>query len=850
MIRAEWKYLAKHKFMMIVMIAIIFIPSIYSVTFLQSMWDPYGMLNKIPVAVVNHDESTNYQGTNLAVGKDLSKTLKKSSAMDFEVVKSGSEASKGLANGKYYMAITIPKNFSKNATTLMKKNPKKMVLHYETSAGHNYIASKMTASAAKQVAQSVSEEVTKTYSKTMFASIKKLSNGMDTAAKGSNKLATGSEKLVSANNTMTSGLDTLSSSSLTFANGANTLNNGLNTYVQGVSSAANGSSTLATGLNQLNSSTSSLSSGVGQLSTGGKKLASGVQNYTSGVSQLNTAADSLNNGTSSLVSGAGTLATNANTLDSGLSQIATASDALTKQLEQVGNGSTSSSQLNDLSSSLTDLKSQLNENSTTKSSALKSDLESLQTEIDNQSQNQKDSIKSRVSAAADQKGLTADQKAAMLSAVEGTNDTSTTDTSALKKSANALSADIDSLSSTQATANNDITTVIAELAKNSAALTTQIQSASSGMNQLSQGIGQLSSNSQQLASGTGQISAGTSQLVSNNASLNNGANSLNSGLSSLNSQVPTLTGGVSQLATGATQLNSGLNTLSANNSTLTSGAGQLASGATQISSGADQLHSGSTQMGSGLGQVYDGSNDLSTQLANGAKESKINPSKLTYDQVAQPTKTTHTERDDAPNNGTGMTPYMLSVSLFIGALAFNLMFDMYTPRKYPHSGFAWWVSKASLMAGFVLAESIVVYILLKVIDGLAPIHPIATFFMVFFTGLVFMAIVSWLNLVAGKVGSFISMILLVLQLGASAGTYPIQLTNGFFQKLHPWLPMSYSVDGFRATLMIGSNALPQILVLVGITAVFGFLSFLFYTRRRSRIKEIDYTEEASKHSLV
>ena len=51
--------------------------------------------------------------------------------------------SQGLKDGSYYMIITIPENFSSNATTLMDKHPKKMELRYTTNPGTNYIASKM-----------------------------------------------------------------------------------------------------------------------------------------------------------------------------------------------------------------------------------------------------------------------------------------------------------------------------------------------------------------------------------------------------------------------------------------------------------------------------------------------------------------------------------------------------------------------------------------------------------------------------------------------------------------------------------------------------------------------------------
>jgi YhgE/Pip N-terminal domain len=105
----------KHKLMVIVFVVMIFIPSIYSVTFLKSMWDPYGELKNLPVAVVNDDKAVKYQGTNLKVGKDLAKNLQKSKAMDFNLLTSSQKASQGLKDGKYYMVITIPKDFSKNS---------------------------------------------------------------------------------------------------------------------------------------------------------------------------------------------------------------------------------------------------------------------------------------------------------------------------------------------------------------------------------------------------------------------------------------------------------------------------------------------------------------------------------------------------------------------------------------------------------------------------------------------------------------------------------------------------------------------------------------------------------------
>lgn len=122
--KEEWKNIAGSTWIKVVLAAIIVIPMLYSGIFLGSMWDPYGNADKIPVAVVNEDNKVTYNGSSLHIGEDLVANLKKAKEMDFCFV-DAAKASQGLKDGSYYMIITIPENFSSNATTLMDKHPKK-----------------------------------------------------------------------------------------------------------------------------------------------------------------------------------------------------------------------------------------------------------------------------------------------------------------------------------------------------------------------------------------------------------------------------------------------------------------------------------------------------------------------------------------------------------------------------------------------------------------------------------------------------------------------------------------------------------------------------------------------------
>lgn len=873
MIKAEWRYLWQHKLILIVLIVIGFIPSIYAVTFLKSMWDPYGKLQDLPVAVVNQDRATTYDGTHLAAGKQLAKSLTKSSAMAFKV-RSAASADRGLKNGKYYMVITIPSDFSKNATTLMATKPKKMVLNYTTSAGHNFTASKMTATAAKTAAQQVADQVTQTYAKTMFASIKALSQGVTSAGQNNQKLATGSQKAVTADQKMTTGLNQLATSSLTLNNGTKQLATGLNRYLTGVTQALSGSQKLSNGVQTYTAGVQKATTAAQTLASGSQAVQTGTQRYVTGVNSANTGAQQLSQNltqltqkTAGLTSSTNQLATGSQQLAQGLKQLTTGSGSLTTGLDQIQLAVNNQDQATTVNQQLSALAKTLKSTDTTASvSALKTAVAQVKSAATSSTTDS--DLATKVAATADAQKLTPTQKQAILATV---NTAKPADTSALTTALQQLdqamatlpnstetqaTSQLQALQQTLQTSTANQTALAAKLAtvtQGSQELTAQLQAATSGFQTLNAGVQSLAAatpslttGTQALAAGASGLAAGTAQLNQSGTTLLQGSSQLTNGSQQLASGTQTLSMSGTSLAQGATVLTSGLTTLAGQNSTLMAGTTQLTTGTSALATGGQQLATGGLQLATGLSQVQTGNQQLATKLTAAGKKSQVKPTQLTYNQLAKPTTTKAHDSDDAKNNGTGMAPYMMSVSLFVGALAFNMMFDMYTPRKYPKSGFHWWTGKVTILGAFALLEAILIESLMILIDGLAPIHPWATFGLLVSIAVAFMSIVYWLNLVFGKVGAFFSMILLVLQLGGSAGTYPIQLSNHFFQVLHPWLPMSYAVSGLRNTLMVGSSAWAEIGVLVGVAVVFSCFSMLFYGRRHGRIKAIDFDSVPEK----
>ncbi|WP_447408771.1 YhgE/Pip family protein [Weissella confusa] len=888
MFKAEWEYLKKHKFFMLVIVVLFFVPSIYAVTFLSSLWDPYGQVKNLPVAIVNKDKSVNYEGQKLAVGDDLEKELRKSKAMDFHFP-SEEEAKAGLKDGKYYTVITIPSDFSKDATTLLDKEPKQMKLDYETSSGHSFIAGKLSESGAKEISQNVSEQVTKTYAKTIFAEMKKVGKGMGTAADANKQLADGTTQIKSGSDQLTSGLQTLSASTLQFNDGAQTLTQGLSQYVDGVAQADSGSQQLTAGLSQLNGQVPALVGGVSQLANGSNQVTAGLGQLNSQVPALTGGVNQLSNGSNLLANGSNQLVAGSNTLTSGVQQYTAGLNQAASGSEQIANGV---DQLNqqlknqDFEGKITTLQTQVAmlqdiAKDMPSNGQLQAQLQTAQTHLDNLNKASADdaaAMPANVDKAFADAGVQVTPEQKVKIAASLTADVNNSETSKqiepIVKDIAALSAQINAFNNAhgsqitqlaEAANNTDLNDVNTQL-EQMKALPGAINTLDEKTHELSAGLNQLAGKSTDLQNGSTQVNDGlntlngklnelnggldtlkgkTGTLSSGVSALTNGSTQVSDGLNTLNGKTGDLSNGASQLLAGSSQLTTGLDTLNSKRSELNSGAGQLADGARQLNGGANQLTTGAEQLSPALAKVQAGNQTLADKMGSAAKQ--VNDTKATnktFKQIAVPTTAKQTEKDHVANNGTGMVPYMFSVAMFVGMMALNLMLDMISPRTKISSLAAWMVSKMVMLFGIAVMAATVLYGLSITILGLDPIHPLQTYGFMILISLMDAALVTAIYMWFDKAGAFAAMVLLVFQLSGSAGTYPIQLSNAFFEWLHPYLPMTYTVDGLRETIMIGGSAMPQVEVLFSIFVVSIIAMVIYYVSHRRHYSMMQDIAEA------
>jgi putative membrane protein len=309
-----------------------------------------------------------------------------------------------------------------------------------------------------------------------------------------------------------------------------------------------------------------------------------------------------------------------------------------------------------------------------------------------------------------------------------------------------------------------------------------------GAQQISTGTAQLKN---ELTTGATKLTAGVSQFSAATAKLNTGAQNLVSN----NAQ---LTAGAAKLATGANQLNQ-------NSAKLLDGSGQLADGAGQISNGSSQLATGATTLTTGIGTLQNGARTLATGLGEAkTKLAENQTSQTNAEKIASPLKITHSDKDNSPKNGVGMAPYMMSVALFVGAVATNMIIAGTLSGEKAKNRRDYLLARLAVNGVIAVGEGVLVYLAVHML-GLSANHELAMFGFTILVAFTFMFIVTFFNTWLGKPGAFLMLILLLLQLAASAGTYPLALTGVFFQKINPWMPMTYAVSGFRQVISLAGH---------------------------------------------
>ena len=507
------------------------------------------------------------------------------------------------------------------------------------------------------------------------------------------------------------------------------------------------------------------------------KLGIGLDTAANGASTLYDGLGRLQSGTQTYVGGVKQLAVNQQSLTGGLAQLSDGSRKLQAGLGQLSNNLPTESQLSQLSDGMKQLQSginQLNASVSNPSPALVAQQNKVKTDAQTLAQTIQDSRSDLLTAG-------------------GT-------LQALGTQAAASGSDSTTISSSQ------ISNIYRAFTKTKAIIA-QTGTLREDLQTLNQ---QLSAQQTQLQAGVSVLNNGVNQLTPNAITAFNGYNNVRFANNQLLAGSASLTNGLSEAKSGSQKLANGA-------SLLESRSGALIDGTSQLASGADTL---------------------ANKLADASNRIKIQPTgATTQQQIANPVKSEMAEKGNVPNYGYALSPYVLSLSLFVGAIVLNVIYPIRKTFSEQESAIRWWLSKASVAGVAAFMQATILMLVMVFFLGLTPEHPAHFIGAIYLTSFAYMSIVSLLVIVLDNPGRFLAMVLLVLQLGSSEGTFPIQTANGFFQAINPLVPMTYSIRALRQAISGGlDNAFygGSMWVLVGFLLVANLLTIGFFAYRGKR----------------
>lgn len=827
--REEWNMIVHSTWMKIVLVAIILIPMLYAGVFLGSMWDPYGKTSELPVAVINHDNAIQYQGVTMNIGANFVENLKENKAMDFQFVNE-KVAEQGLEDGSYYMIITIPQDFSANAATVLDNHPKKMELQYTTNPGTNYIATKMDDSAMNNIRERVSETVTQTYVTTLFTQINNMHQGLQDATSGSRALMDGSSKASVGSETLYQSLAKLSSSTLIFSDGTKTFEEGFNNYLQGTQTVKEGSHVLYDGMESMKQRVPDVLAGVDQLVYGTTTFRSGLQSYTAAVQILQEKGNRLIQKNVNLTGGIEKLSNNLLQLQNGNLQVCDGlqqmSDTLRKTLE------TQQPAILELT--------QKNSSATKQLITVNEQICSIQRQIELLVENQSEkielltSIRPNVNITQQQM---IDQWIVDLKGMEHIEllrslDQLTQQSSHLQTLLMHNQQMVDGLS-------NGLEMMEYQFDKTDGFI--------QGMNSMQRGLSQVNASLQEnqglvqgikaYTQGTTMMVQGIDQLDRNSKNLTQGFQQLQTGITLFQSDIPVLADGINQGNQGCHDLFHGLQAITTNNDVLSNAFLQISKGAIQFNDASYQLYQGSYDLVIGIKELSIGNDTLTNALQDGYEKSNLQLSDENKTMFVQPVELSKTEVSSVENNGHAMAPYMMSVGLYVACMAFTLMYPLLKNGAKITSGIRLWMSKASVMYSVSTLMAVVMIAVLMLVNGMQPLFAWKTFLIGIIIAAAFMSMIVFFSITCGKIGSFLVLVFMVLQLGGAAGTYPIETSSTFFNTIHPFVPFTYSVNAFRNTLATGGSISYDVTIFIIIFVIFSSLTIVFYYWRGTKNDE-------------
>lgn len=892
----DWRRIFKNPIAVLLMAALIIIPSLYAWFNIKALWDPYSNTGELPIAVYSADAGAKFQDKDVDIGNEVIKNLHENKQLGWRFVDSKKEVVDGVRSGKYYAGIYLPKEFSKDLLSFTTGDIQKPKIEYYLNQKINAIAPKITDKGAGSIQQEISQEFIKTASSTLLKVFNEIGYNIDENLVSINKV----KNLILTTNDNLGEIDKYTQEVVEVQGKLPELKDKL--------AKANELQAYLPQVDEMGQKLIALNQKMPEI----KQQASVILTLQQKIPEIQQAGNQLAQVDSDFAQIEKTLNDGINEAKQGLTIIQQVQTIL-PDIQKLGN------QANDLASTTKDGAEKLKTAVPSISSSVQVTLESI-----GEVAKTTDSLAASIQTALEDNQLTQDEKdnlgKLINSLIQGNKDQQTAidsvanliqnmkdladkngDTDASQKLANILTLltnakqALDNLNGRLGDLNNAIQSGNIEQAKN---FLQQVQDAA---NNVASAVGSI--NPEQIGQTVSTIldkliaTITTAQGVLNQAQQIDFASLLNSTEGTVSNAITFLEKYQKQLPAIGQEVHDANVLLNGHMNDIVNG----------INTGVDLYNNELPVVEQKLGLAADFmQNDwpgVKSDLTGGLKvandkmpevESALNlatdlikndyPSlragiqkaanaiqqgdqTIDFGQVLKLLKLDAQKESDffttpvdlqtntmypIENNGSASTPFYTALCLWVGAVLFSsvttteFFLDKKDRGKYTkREQFG-----ARMLTYLVVSigQALIVTLGNMFLLGVYVKNPVYSVLFAVLVALAFMMIVYTLVGLFGTVGKGIAIIILVLSISGGGGNYPIQVSGKFFQAVNPWLPFTHAVNLLRESAggIYWPNATGDILIMIGLFVVFGILGTWAYPVLQPHLTKLTKVAHESK----
>ena len=328
-------------------------------------------------------------------------------------------------------------------------------------------------------------------------------------------------------------------------------------------------------------------------------------------------------------------------------------------------------------------------------------------------------------------------------------------------------------------------------------------------------------------------------ILESSNTLNSSSSQILGGVNMLNTELNGDESKINDLKSKLVELKQGVDSLKAGSSNIVNGLGKLNEGSKELTNGSNQIFNGINDLKNANSTLNTGITTLNNSVIDARKEllSKTGDTRNELEKVEtleeyskEPIKVETKEVNKVKSYGTAFSPLFICVGLWVGCLMMFMVLYYDKDQRYGIFGMEdkRYVKKTLAYHALITISAFVLAICLNIFLDLNITNYALYYLSFILIGNAFMSLIEFLITNFEDIGKFIALILLVLQLAASGGTFPIQVVTKGFRWMNQYLPMTYAINLLKESLIKVENNLigKPVIVLLVIFVVFFTINIL------------------------